>query len=169
MVIKCLECSHERGLPFILAFHYSIYHEDKISKCACGDKTLSGICMKTDCSFKDECGYNSSSSVNSNSSSSINSNSNCNSNSSINSNSNYNSNSNSRINSNSSINYNSNFNFNTKVLNSNCNKCNSVKPLTDFDESKYTCRICTSTKVHCLFCPSVVRYDGIRAHVKKQH
>ena len=67
MVIKCLDCSHKCGLPFNLAFHYSIYHEDKISKCACGDKTLSGICMKTDCSFKDKSGYNSSSSINSNS------------------------------------------------------------------------------------------------------
>ena len=137
--------------------------------------------MKTDRSFKDVSGYNSSSSLNSNSnsSSSINSNSNSNfnsnsnSNSSINSNSNYNSNSNSSINSNSnsSINSNSNSNskFNTKVLNRNCNKCNSVKPLTDFDESKYTCRNCTSAKVKCLYCPSVVRYDGIGAHVKKQH
>ena len=69
MVIKCLECSHEYGLPLILAFHYSIYHEDKISKCSCGDKTLSGICMKTVCSFKDESGYISNSSSNSNSSS----------------------------------------------------------------------------------------------------
>ena len=65
MVIKCLECSNKCGLPFNLAFHYSIYHEDKISKCARGDKTLSGICinglaqrscfanlsMKTDCPF----------------------------------------------------------------------------------------------------------------------
>ena len=50
-----------------------------------------------------------------------------------------------------------------------CNKFNSVKPLTDFNESKYTCRNCTSAKVTCLYCPSVVRYDGIRAHVKKQH
>ena len=122
MVIKCLECKHKCELPFNLAFHYSIYHEDKISKCACGDKTLSGICMKTDCFFKDESGYNSSSSTNSNSSS------NSNSNSSINSNSN------SSINSNS----NSNSNFNTKVLTRSCNKCNSVKPLTDFNESKYT-------------------------------
>ena len=215
MVIKCLECSHKCGLPFNLAFHYSIYHEGKISKCACGDKTLSGICMKTDCSFKDKSGYDSSfnssfnsnsnsnsssnsnsrsnSSINSNSSSnsnarinsnsSINSNSkyNSNSNSSINSNSNssvssysnsnYNSNSNSSVSSNSNSNYNSNSNsnFNTKVLTRNFNKCNSVKPLTDFDESKYTCRNCTSAKVNCLYCPALVRYDGIRAHVKKQH
>ena len=198
MFIKYLECKHKCGLPFNLAFHYSIYHEDKISKCACGDKTLSGICMKTDCSFRDESGYNSSSSINSNSSSRFNSNCNSNSNinsnssinsnsnskSSINSNSNYNSNSNSRIypnssissksnssinsNSNSSISSNSNSNFNTKVSTRNCNKCNSVKPLTNFDESKYTCRNCTSAKVNCLFCPSVVIYDGIRAHVKKQ-
>ena len=40
-----------------------------------------------------------------------------------------------------------------------------MKPLTDFDERKYTCRNCTSAKVNCLYCPSVVRYDGI---VKKQ-
>ena len=148
MVINCLECSHKCGLPFNLAFHYSMYHKDKISKCSCGDKTLSGICMKTDCSFKDESGYNSSSSINSNS----------------NSNSNFSSNYNSSI----SSNYNSNSNFKT-VLTRNCNKCNSVKSLTDFDESKYTCRNCTSAKVNCLYCPSVVRYDGIRAHVKKQH
>ena len=161
MVIKCLECKHKCGLPFILASHYSVYHEDKISKYACGDKALSGICMKTICSFKDESGYNSSSSINSNSSS----------NSSINSNSSISSNSNSSINpnSNSSISSNSDSNFNTKVLTRSCNKCNSVKPLTNFDESKYTCRNCTSAKVNCLYCPSVGRYDGIRAHVKKQH
>ena len=45
----------------------------------------------------------------------------------------------------------------------------SVKPQTDFDESKYTCRNCTSAKVNCLYCLSYVRYDGIRAQVKKQH
>ena len=158
---------------FNLAFHYSIYHEDKISKCACGDKTLSGICMKTDCSFKDESGYNSSSSINSGSNSSINSNSNYNSysNSTINSNSSSNSSSSSSINSFSRINSNSNSNsnFDTKVLTRSCNNGNSVKPLTDFDESKYTCRNCTLANVNCLYCPSVVRYDGIRAHVKKQH
>ena len=159
MVIKCLECSHKCGLPFNLTFHYSIYHEDKISKCACGDKTVSGIRMKTDCSFKDESGYNSSSCINSNSNSS----------SISNSSSSSNINSNSSINSNYNSNSNSNSDFNTKVLTRNCLKCNSVKPLTDFDESKYTCRNCTSAKVNCLYCPSVVRCDGIRAHVKKQH
>ena len=51
----------------------------------------------------------------------------------------------------------------------NCNKCNYIKPLTDFDESKYTCRSCTSAKVNCPYCAFIVRYDGIRAHVKKQH
>ena len=51
----------------------------------------------------------------------------------------------------------------------NCNKCNYIKPLTDFDESKYTCRSCTSAKINCPYCASIVRYDGIRAHVKKQH
>ena len=33
----------------------------------------------------------------------------------------------------------------------------------------YTCRSCTSANVNCRYCTSVVRYDGIRAHVKKQH
>ena len=56
-----------------------------------------------------------------------------------------------------------------KVLTRNCNKCNSIKPLTVFDESKYTCRNRTSAKVNCLYCPSIVRYDGIRAHVKREH
>ena len=51
MVIKCLECKNKFGLPFNLAFHFSIYHEGKISKCECGDKTLSGIFMTTDCAF----------------------------------------------------------------------------------------------------------------------
>ena len=50
-----------------------------------------------------------------------------------------------------------------------CNKCNYIKPLNNFDEGKYTCRSCTSAKVNCPYCTSVVRYDGIRAHVKKQH
>ena len=115
--------------------------------------------MKNDCSFKDESGYNSSSSINSNSNSSSSINSNSNSSSSINSNSN----------SNFSISSYSNSSINTKNLTKICNKGNSVKPLTDFDESKYTCRNCTSAKVNCLYCPSVVRYDAIGAHVKKQH
>ena len=129
--------------------------------------------MKTDCSLKDECGYSSSSSINSNSnsSSSSNSNSNSNSNSSSSSNSSSNYNSSSSINSNSYSNYNSNSNsnFSTKVLFRCCNKCNSVKPLTDVYESKYSCRNCTSAKVNRLYGPSVVRYGGIRAHVKNQH
>ena len=37
------------------------------------------------------------------------------------------------------------------------------------DESKYTFRSCTSAKFNCPYCASIVRYDGIRAHVKKQH
>ena len=79
MVIKCLECNHKCGAPFNLAFHYSICHEDEIGKCVCGDKTLSGICIKelaspikTDCSFKDESGYSRSFDSSSNPSSSPN-------------------------------------------------------------------------------------------------
>ena len=40
MVIKCLECNYKCGLPFTLAFHYSISHQDEIIKCACGDGLL---------------------------------------------------------------------------------------------------------------------------------
>ena len=32
----------------------------------------------------------------------------------------------------------------------------------------HTCRTCTSAKVNCPYCTSVVTYDGIRALVKKQ-
>ena len=46
-----MECKHKRELPFNLAFHYSKCHEDKISKCACGDNSESDICMKTDISL----------------------------------------------------------------------------------------------------------------------
>ena len=53
-----------------------------------------------------------------------------------------------------------------KVLTRKCNRCNSLKPLTDFDENKYTCRICTSARVICQYFASIVRYDGIRAHSK---
>ena len=77
--------------------------------------------------------------------------------------------SNSDPNPNFNPNLNPNTNLNPEVLIRSCNKCNYVKPLTDFDESKYTCRSCTSAKVNCPYCSSVVRYDGIRAHVKKQH
>ena len=91
MVIKCPECKYKCALPFNLNFQYSTRHEDKMGKCACGDKTYSGICIKEltqqSCSFKDESGYKSSS----NSSSSSNSNSNSSSNPSSNSSSSFNS------------------------------------------------------------------------------
>ena len=135
MFIKCLECNHKCGAPFNLAFHYSTCHEDKVGKCVCGDKTLSGICIKTECSFKDESGYSPSIDSSSNPSSSPN----------------------------PSIDPSPN----PEVITRCCNRCNYVKPLTDFDKSKYTCRNCTSSIVSCLYCPSIVRYDGMNAHVKK--
>ena len=64
---------------------------------------------------------------------------------------------------------NPNLNPGSEVLTRYCNKCNYIKPLNNFDEGKYTCRSCTSAKANCPYCTSVVRYDGIRAHVKKQH
>ena len=64
---------------------------------------------------------------------------------------------------------NPNLNPSSEVLTRCCNKCNYIKPLNNFDEGKYTCRSCTSAKVNCPYCTSVVRYDEIRAHVKKLH
>ena len=122
--MKCFECNHKCGAPFNLAFHYSICHEIKIGKCVCGDKTLSSICIKTDCSFKDQSGYNPRIDSSSNSSSSPNPSSSSGPNPSIDPSS------------------------NPKVITRCCNRCNYVKPLTDFDKSKYTCRNCTS----CLYC-----------------
>ena len=72
MVIKCLEFNHKCGAPFNLAFHYSKCHEDEIGKFVFGDKTLSRICIKIDCSFKDESGYSPSVDSSSNPSSSPN-------------------------------------------------------------------------------------------------
>ena len=149
------------------------------------------------CSLKIESSSSSGSGSSSSSSSSSNSSSDSGSSSSSGSDSSYNTSSNSDPNPNyNSVpnlnpNPNPNPNYNSEVLISergevlgtptaqqihevvtpirNCNKCNYIKPLTDFDESKYTCRSCTSAKVNCPYCASIVRYDGIRAHVKKQH
>ena len=114
MVIKCLECNHKCGAPFNLAFPYSTCHEDKFGKFVCGDKTLGGICIKTDCSFKDESGYSPSFDSSSNPSPSPNPSST----------------------SSSSPNPSIDPRPNPKVITKNCNKCNYVKPLTDFDKKQ---------------------------------
>ena len=46
MVIESLECNYKCGTHFTLAFRYKIEHKDKISGCACGDESLSGICIE---------------------------------------------------------------------------------------------------------------------------
>ena len=149
MLLKCLECNYEYGNIAVLKYHYESCHKDKTDKFMCGNIILSGICADNfspwGCSLKNESSSSSSSSSSSGSSSIYDSN--------------YNSDPNPNLNP----------NFIPEVLIRSCNKCNYVKPLTDFDESKYTCRSCTSAKVNCPYCASVVRYDGIRAHVKKQH
>ena len=165
MLLKCLECNYKYGNIALLKYHYESCHKDKTDKCMCGNIILSGICANNfspwGCSLKNE------SSSSSSSSSSFSSRSG--SSSIYDSNSNSDPNPNPNLNPNLKPNPKLNTNFNPEVLIRSCNKCNYVKPLTDFDESKYTCRSCTSTKVNCPYCASVVRYDGIRAHVKKQH
>ena len=112
---------------------------------------------------------NSNSSSNPNSISNPSSSSNPNSSSSSGSDSIYDYNSNSDPNPNPNLNLIPNPNPSSEVLTRCCNKCNYIKPLNNFDEGKYTCRSWTSAKVNCPCCTSVARYDGIRAHVKKQH
>ena len=200
--VKCQYCAYivrYDGLPFNLVFHYSICHGDKISICVCGDKSLSGICikelaspMKTDCSFNPRNGStdlrsrfpdtrngnsvnpNANPNPNPNPNSIRNPNPNPNSNSnpnpnpnpssnpisnpSPNPNSNLHSNLNPNPNPDPNPNYNPNPNSNpnpnfndlrssfdsnprnntNKALTRKNNRYNSLKPPTDFDESKYT-------------------------------
>ena len=157
MLLKCLECNYKNGNIACLKYHYESCHKDKTDKCMCGNIILSGICANNFspwcCSLKNE---SRSSSSSGSGSSSI-----------------YDSNSNSDPNPNPNPHPNPipnlNFNLSPEVFIRSCPKCNYIKPLTDFDESKYICRSCTSAKTNCPYCAAVVRYDGIRAHVKKQH
>ena len=179
MLLKCLECNYKYGDIAVLKYHYESYHKDKTDKCMCGNIILSGICSNYfspwGCSLKNESRSSSSTSSSSSSGSGSRSIYDSNSNSAPNPNPNPNSNLNPNLNPNPNPNLhpnpnlNLNLNLSPEVLIRSCNKCNYVKPLTDFDESKYICRSCTSAKVNCPYCASVVRYDGIRAHVKKQH
>ena len=183
MLLKCLECNYKYGNIAVLKYLYESCHKDETDKYMCGNIILSGICANNfspwGCSLKNESSSISSSSSGSSSSSSSSSGSGSSSGSIYGSNSSSDPNLNPKLNPNLNPNINPNLNpnpnpnhnpnFSPEVLIRSCNKCNYVKPLTDFDESKYTCRGCTSAKVNCPYCTSVVRYDGIRAHVKKQH
>ena len=198
MLLQCLECNYKCGNIAVLKYHYESFHKDKTDKCRCGNIILSGICANDfspwGCSLKNESSSSSNSSSNpsSNSSSNPSSSSNPNYNSSsnpssssgsnpssssssasgsiydYNSNSDPNPNPNLIPNPNPNLISNPNLNPSSEVLTRCCNKCNYIKPLNNFDEGKYTCISCTSANVNCPFCNSV-RYDGIRAHVKKQH
>ena len=46
MHMKCLDCNYGCGTPHTLLFHYKIEHKDKVSKCACGNQTISGNCVE---------------------------------------------------------------------------------------------------------------------------
>ena len=179
MLLKCLGCNYKYGNIAVLKYHYESCHKDTTDKCMCGNIILSGIGDNNfspwGCSLKNESSSSSSSSSISNSSSGSVSgsssiyDSNSNSDPNLNPNPSLNPNPNTNLYSNLNPNPNPNLKPNPEVLIRSCNKCNYIKPLTDFDESKYTCRSCTSAKIICPYCTSVVRYDGIRAHVKKQH
>ena len=109
MVIEFLECNYKCGTTFILAFNYKIEQKYKISQCACGDESFSGICisgsvseMKRTVSNCPSSGFQSSSNSISNSISTSNSSSSSNSSSIANSSSNSTYKSSSKSNSNSS-------------------------------------------------------------------
>ena len=167
MLLQCLECNYKCGNIAVLKYHYESFHKDKTDKCMCGNIILSGTCANDfspwGCSLKNESSSSSISNSNSNSISSSNPSSNSSSNPSSSSGSIYD------YNSNSDPNLIPNPYPSSEVLTRCFNKCNYIKPLNNFDGGKYTCRSCTSAKVNCPYCTSVVRYDGIRAHVKKQH
>ena len=46
MHMKCLDCNYKCRTPHTLLFHYKIEHKDKVSKCACGNQTISGNCVE---------------------------------------------------------------------------------------------------------------------------
>ena len=149
-------------------FLYKIEHKDKVSKCACGNQTISGICVEqissklrgtaSKCSSSSSSNNfssifssrsNSSSIFSSNSNSDSNlrssfndSNSNSNSNSYSNSNSNSNSDSNSYCSSNSNSGSNSNFNSN---MQSNC-RANGESLHIEFDITNKICNRCRVIK-----------------------
>ena len=45
MSIKCLVSKYKCGSPLNLPIHYKIEHKDEFSKCVCGSKLLSGVCI----------------------------------------------------------------------------------------------------------------------------
>ena len=45
MVIEYLECNYKCGTPVTLTFHLKTDHMYKINECACGNESLSGICI----------------------------------------------------------------------------------------------------------------------------
>ena len=160
MLLKCLECNYKKGNIAVLKYHYESCHKDKTDKCMCGNIILSSICANNfspwGCSLKNESSSSSSFSSSSNSSSSSGSGSSSiyDSNSNSDPNPNPNPNLNPNLNPELNPNPNPNPNLSPEVLIRSCNKCNYVKPLTDFDESKYTCRSFTSAKDNCPYCAS---------------
>ena len=46
MNMKCLDCNYKCATPHTLLFHYKIEHKDKVSKCACGNQTISVNCVE---------------------------------------------------------------------------------------------------------------------------
>ena len=45
MGVVSFGCNYECGTPRSLLFHYKMEHKDKVSKCACGDQTISDNCV----------------------------------------------------------------------------------------------------------------------------
>ena len=175
MVIEVLECNYQCGTPFTLAFHYKIKLRDKISGCACGCESLSGICIKDIASPIGQAGVHShktncsSSGFKSDSISSSSFHSNSNSISSSISNSSSSSCSNSDSNPKPYPEPNpkpnpTHTNVKLDITNKVFNKCNVIKQMTSFDKKK-SCEECNPKKNNCEKWPSIISFSGLRSHI----
>ena len=106
MLLFCLECNYKYGNIAVSKYHYESCHKDKTYKCMCGNIILSGICANNFSPWGCSLKNESSSSSSSGSSSIYDSYSD------------------------------PNLNLSPEVLIRSCNKCNYIKPLTDFE---YVC------------------------------
>ena len=44
-----------------------------------------------------------------------------------------------------------------------------MKQITSFDKKKSICKECSSKKVNCEYCSSIIRFSGLKSHIKSSH
>ena len=50
-----------------------------------------------------------------------------------------------------------------------CNKCTVLKQIKCFRKKNSICKEFNSTEVKCEYCPSIIRFSGLRNHIKNCH